>query len=79
MLFPTGRATGFSPATRAAIKLDPKLAEAYYQLGRAYTKSKRAADAQTAMTTFKQLSESQKEQGLQERKEIVRKLADVVF
>jgi tetratricopeptide (TPR) repeat protein len=61
------------------IKLDPNLAEAYYQIARAYTKLKRQAEAQTAMATFKRLSESQKEQGLQERKEIVRKLSDVVF
>jgi Tfp pilus assembly protein PilF len=61
------------------IKLDPNLAEGYYQIARAYTKLKRQAEAQTAMATFKRLSESQKEQGLQERKEIVRKLSDVVF
>jgi tetratricopeptide (TPR) repeat protein len=61
------------------IEIDSTLAEAYYQLGRAYTKLKRTTEAQTAMATFKRLSDSQKEQGLQERKEIVRRLADVVF
>lgn len=61
------------------IKLDPNLAEAYYQLGRIYTKLKRTADAQTSLAAFKRLSEAQKEQGQKDRKEIVSRLANVLF
>ena len=61
------------------IKLDPNLAEAYYHLGRAYVKLKRTAEAQAALATFKSLSDTQKEQEQKDRKEIVRRLADVRF
>jgi tetratricopeptide (TPR) repeat protein len=62
-----------------AIKLDPNLAGAYYQLGRVYTRLKRASEAQATLATFKRLSESQKEQEQNERREIVRRLSNVVF
>jgi Tfp pilus assembly protein PilF len=61
------------------IKLDPNLAEAYYQLGRVYARLKRPAEAQVTLATFKRLSDSQKEQQLKDRKEIVRRLANVRF
>jgi Tfp pilus assembly protein PilF len=61
------------------IKLDPNLAEPYYQLGRTYTKLKRTAEAQTTLATFKQLSEAQKAQGQKDRKDIVSRLANVLF
>lgn len=61
------------------VKLDPNLAEAYYQLGRVYTRLKRAAEAQTTLATFKRLSDSQKEQEQNERREIVRRLDKVLF
>jgi tetratricopeptide (TPR) repeat protein len=61
------------------IKVDPNLAETYYQLGRLYTRLKRTKEAQTTLEKFKQLSESQKETQQKERKEIVRRLADVRF
>ncbi|MGA9996423.1 MAG: tetratricopeptide repeat protein [Pyrinomonadaceae bacterium] len=61
------------------IKLAPNLAEAHYQLGRIYTRLKRAQEAQTALATFKRLSEEQKEQAQTERQEIVRRLANVRF
>jgi tetratricopeptide (TPR) repeat protein len=61
------------------VKLEPNLAEAYYQLGRVYTKLKRTAEAQTALATFKRLSSTQKEQALKDRKEIVDRLANVLF
>lgn len=63
----------------AAIKADPNLAEAYYQLGRTYTRLKRTAEAQTTLATFKRLSDTQKEQAESERREIVRRLANVLF
>ena len=66
-------------ALEVAVKLDPQEAEAYYQLGRAYARLKRAAAAQAAMNTFKSLSEAQKERTQNEQREIVRRLADVRF
>jgi tetratricopeptide (TPR) repeat protein len=64
--------------TRAAA-LDPNSAETHYQLGRIYTRQKRTAEAQAALATFKRLNEGQKEQAQNERKEIVRRLANVHF
>ena len=61
------------------VKLDPNLAETYYQLGRLYGKLKMSAEAQSALATFKQLSESQKAQEQNDRRDIVRRLADVFF
>jgi len=61
------------------IKLDPSLSETYYHLGRIYTRQKRTREAQETLAKFKQLSESQKETQQKERKEIVRRLADVRF
>lgn len=62
-----------------AIALDANLAEAYYQLGRIYMRLKRTAEAQTALATFKRLSDTQKEQSQSERREMVRRLANVRF
>lgn len=62
-----------------AVALDPKSAETHYQLGRVYTRQKRTAEAQAALATFKRLNEGQKEQAQNERKEIVRRLANVHF
>ena len=61
------------------VKLEPNLAEAYYQLGRVYTRLKRTAEAQAALATFKQLNSTQKEQALKDRKQIVDRLANVLF
>lgn len=62
-----------------AVAADPNLAEAYYQLGRLYVRLKRAAEAQTALATFKRLSDLQQEKAVNERKEIARRLANVRF
>jgi tetratricopeptide (TPR) repeat protein len=62
-----------------AVALDPKSAETHYQIGRVYTRQKRTAEAQAALATFKRLNEGQKEQAQNERKEIVRRLANVHF
>ncbi len=59
--------------------LDPKSAEAYYHLGRVYTRLKRPADAQAAVATFKRLSESQKEREQSELQQIVSRLSNVRF
>ncbi|HEY3026536.1 MAG TPA: tetratricopeptide repeat protein [Pyrinomonadaceae bacterium] len=61
------------------IRLDPDVAEAYYQLGRAYARLKRTAEAESAMATFKRLSDSQKEREEKELREVVKRLSDVRF
>jgi thioredoxin-like negative regulator of GroEL len=61
------------------IKVDPKLAEAYYQLGRVYVRLKKKDEAQAIMTTFESLSNAEKEQSESQRRDIVRRLADVRF
>ena len=61
------------------VRADPRLAEAYYQLSRVYTRLKRREDAQTAAARFEQLSNEQKQQSENERREIVRRLADVRY
>lgn len=62
-----------------AIKLAPNLAEAHYQLGRVYVRLKRKDEATAELATFKRLSDAQKEQSQEERREIVRRLANVRF
>ncbi|NDQ55789.1 MAG: tetratricopeptide repeat protein [Acidipila sp.] len=63
----------------SVVKADAKVAEAYYQLSRVYTRLKRREDAQAAATRFEQLSSEQKQQSENERREIVRRLAEVRY
>jgi tetratricopeptide (TPR) repeat protein len=62
-----------------AVAADPNLSEGYYQLGRLYMRLKRTEEAQTALATFKRLSDVQQEKAASERKEITRRLANVRF
>ena len=62
-----------------AASLDPDVAEAHYQLGRAYGRLKRQQDAQAALATFKRLSETQKAREDSELREVVKRLANVRF
>jgi Tfp pilus assembly protein PilF len=61
------------------IRFDPNVADAYYQLGRAYIRLKRNADSQTALATFKRLSETQKAQENNDLREVVKRLGQVRF
>ena len=61
------------------VKLDPNVAEAYYQLGLAYRRLKRTADAETAMATFKRLTDAQKKHDDEELREVVKRLSNVRF
>ncbi len=61
------------------IKLDPSVPEAYYQLGLAYGRLKRTTDAQSAMVTFKRLSDAQKKHEDEELREVVKRLSNVRF
>ncbi len=61
------------------IKLDPGVTEAYYQLGLAYGQLKRTAEAQSAMASFKRLSDTQKKQEDEELRQVVKRLSNVRF
>lgn len=61
------------------IALDPNLAEAYYQLGLTYGRLKRNDESRALLEKFKRLNETQKEQALKDRKEILTRLANVLF
>ncbi len=61
------------------VKLDPSVPEAYYQLGLAYGRLKRTADAQTAMATFKRLSDAEKKREDEDLREVVKRLSNVRF
>lgn len=61
------------------IKLDPNVSEAYYQLGLAYGRLKRSAEAQSAMASFKRLSDTQKKQEDEELRLVVKRLSNVRF
>ena len=61
------------------LKLDPNVPEAYYQLGLAYGRLKRTDDAQTAMATFKRLSDAEKKREDEDLREVVKRLSNVRF
>jgi len=61
------------------IRVDPGLHEAYYQLGLAYGRLRRTADAQSTMATFKRLSEAEKKREDDELREVVKRLSNVRF
>ncbi|HEV7890279.1 MAG TPA: tetratricopeptide repeat protein [Pyrinomonadaceae bacterium] len=71
----TEAAAGFERVTR----LDPESSEAHYQLGRVYVRLKRASEAQRELDRFKQLSEAQKEKRETDRRDLLRRLANVRF
>jgi Flp pilus assembly protein TadD len=61
------------------VKLDPNVPEAYYQLGLAYGRLKRTADAQSAMATFKRLSDAEKKREDDDLRAVVKRLSNVRF
>ncbi|HEX3560648.1 MAG TPA: tetratricopeptide repeat protein [Pyrinomonadaceae bacterium] len=61
------------------IKLDPQSAEAHYQLARVYVRLKRTDDAQHELAEFKQLSNAQKQKRETDRRDLLRRLANVRF
>jgi Tfp pilus assembly protein PilF len=62
-----------------AVQLAPDLNEAHYQLGRVYQRLQRPADARRELALFKERSENEKQQRETERRDLVRRLADVRF
>jgi tetratricopeptide (TPR) repeat protein len=77
--FRSGRLEQAQGELEQVIKLNPELTGAYYQLGLVYTRLKRTAEAQATMATFKRMNESRRTQEREDVREIVRRLADVVF
>ena len=77
--FRTGRLEQAQSELEQVIRLNPELSGAYYQLGLVYTRLKRTAEAQATMATFKRMNESRRTQEREDVREIVRRLADVVF
>ncbi|HET8781987.1 MAG TPA: tetratricopeptide repeat protein, partial [Pyrinomonadaceae bacterium] len=77
--FRSGRLEQAQSELEQVIKLNPEIAGAYYQLGLVYTRLKRTAEAQATMATFKRMNESRRTQEREDVREIVRRLADVVF
>jgi Tfp pilus assembly protein PilF len=76
------RAERFAEAAtqlEVAAAAEPDLAEAQYQLSRVYLRLKRKEDAEKALQAFKRLSEGREKQALDERQELVRRLANVNF
>ena len=61
------------------IRVDPNRAEAYYQLGRVYARLKKREAAQAAMAKFEELSQAEKKQSENERRDMVHRLANVRF
>jgi Tfp pilus assembly protein PilF len=74
-----GRWTDATAEFERVTRLDAQSAEAFYQLGRVYVRLKRTTDAQRALDTFKQLSEAQKEKRETDRRDLLRRLANVRF
>ncbi len=77
--FRSGRLEQAQSELEQVIRLNPELTGAYYQLGLVYTRLKRTAEAQATMATFKRMNESRRTQEREDVREIVRRLADVVF
>jgi len=61
------------------VKLEPDMPDGYYQLGLAYGRLKRTAEAQSAMATFKRLNDAQKKREDDELRAVVKRLSNVRF
>jgi Tfp pilus assembly protein PilF len=57
----------------------PDLAEGHYQLGHVYARLKRTVEAEKEFAIFKQLGDKQQGQVINDRQELVRRLANVRF
>jgi tetratricopeptide (TPR) repeat protein len=75
----TARLTEAAAQFEEVIKLDQNMAEAYYQLALTYRRLKRTEESRISLEKFKRLTETQKEQALKNRKDIMNRLANVLF
>ena len=62
-----------------AEQLAPDLNETHYHLGRVYQRLRRPDDARRELALFKEQSETEKQRREAERRDLVRRLADVRF
>ena len=62
-----------------AVKIDPKIADALYQLSLVYARLKMNDESKAALAKFKELNISQEKQENDDRREIVRRLANTKF
>ena len=79
LLLRTDRAAEASRQLEQLIAAEPGLAEAHYQLGRAYQRLRRVKEAEAAFATFKRLGESEERQAMAHQREVARRLAHVMF
>jgi Tfp pilus assembly protein PilF len=75
----TDRFEQAAPQLELVVAAEPNLSEALYQLSRVYVRLKRKEDADRTLAAFKRLSDNEKKQELTERKDLVRRLANVRF
>ncbi|MFL6227403.1 MAG: tetratricopeptide repeat protein [Pyrinomonadaceae bacterium] len=68
-----------APQLERAVGLAPDLNEAHYHLGRVYQRLGRSEDARREMALFKEQSDTEKQRREAERRDLVRRLADVRF
>lgn len=73
------RWTEAAASLERAAKLEPERSETFYQLGRVYARLKRTDESKATLERFKQLNETQKQQKEVDRRELVRRLANVRF
>jgi Tfp pilus assembly protein PilF len=74
-----GRLSDAAAELERVVAAAPGLAEAHYQLGLTYMRLKRKPEADAEFATFKKMSDSEKEQAQNERRDISRRLAGVRF
>ena len=74
-----GRWADAATQLERAVRLAPDLNEAHYRLGRVYQRLGRADDARREMSLFKEQSDTEKQRREAERRDLVRRLADVRF
>jgi tetratricopeptide (TPR) repeat protein len=73
------RLTDAATELESVVARAPEIAEAHYQLGRAYQRLKRRNEAQEQFSRFERLQREQREQTIAERQELVKRLAHVSF
>lgn len=66
-------------ALERGVRLNPKMADALYQLGLVYARLKLTEESKATLAKFKELNVSLEKQNADERREIVRRLANTKF
>ncbi len=66
-------------ALERGVQINPKMADALYQLGLVYARLKRSEESKATLAKFKELNVSLEKQNEDDRREIVRRLANTKF